>query len=183
MSQSPQPQFERPLIQRAHIAVLLSGIFASFAVAFIAFIWISIWTGLTGGGAAPHYQAELDASYVFWSAASITFFISGMNWYGFVVVIPATWLILGLLSIAFKAESKPTPARKFYIVGAVTTCLVIFLVIQLTTAPYLSTGDPAIVISALSGSAIASCMVGIPAGLSITFVYRVILRPPAYPAP
>ena len=65
MNQSPQPEFERPLIRRAHIAVLLSGIFASFAVAFIAFIWISIWTGLTGGGAAPHYQAELDASYVF----------------------------------------------------------------------------------------------------------------------
>ena len=183
MNQSPQPEFERPLIRRAHIAVLLSGIFASFAVAFIAFIWISIWTGLTGGGAAPDYQAELDASYVFWSAASITFFISGMNWYGFVVVIPATWLIVGLLSIAFKAESKPTPARKFYIVGAVITCLAIFLVIQLATAPYLSTGDPAIVISALSGSAIASCMVGVPAGLLITFVYRKLLSPPAYPAP
>ncbi len=183
MSQSQQPEFEPPLIRRAHVAVFISGIFASLAVTFIALLWMLIWSALTGSGAAPPYQADLDASYTFWSAASVTFFLSGMNLYGLIVVIPAGWFILGLLSIIFKAENKPSPTSMFYIVGALTTSLIIFLVSQVANASYLSTGDPSITISALGGSLTASCLVGVPASILITFVYRKILRPPAQPKP
>lgn len=180
MNENKQPEFEPPLLRRAHLAVFFGAIIACASVAIIGMLGLWIWSIVSGGGSAPTYQSALDASYVFLSTLAATIFISAFNWYLFFVVIPISWIAIGFLSVIFKAEKRPQPARKFYLAGISATTLAIFLVSITGLLPYAATDY---LLVAVCGAAVAALAVGIPAGFLTMFAYRVILRPPTYPAP
>jgi len=177
MNEQP-PQFEPAIIRSVHIATFVSGFVACLAVALAGAFWIIAWSAFFGGS-APEYQSELTPFFVFQSGASLTFIFSFFSWIGVFVTLPATWLIIGILSVSFSAERTPSPTRKFYFVGCSATSITIFLV-TLTALLHLFSESPTIWLSGIAGSALSSFLVGIPSGLITTFVYRRILCPPPH---
>ncbi|MGB3624416.1 MAG: hypothetical protein WA989_01220 [Henriciella sp.] len=160
---------ENTKVKRVALACFLCGIAASILVALIALVIAFVYSSVASlTGRSPGETLATDG---FMAGAYMAVMIAGFNWFVFYVVVPVTWLVLGL-SIGMFPRRGIRRHAPYYRWGAIWGALLV----GLTTGVFGGGMNNSL---AAFGAFATGAAIGAVAGLICSALFLAIVRPKA----